>query len=109
MRCAGVRGAGRCAVMGGESNPDARPSRPGGCSLGSCRLVHAARLDGYRLTWLLEQFRRPVRLLDHAVELASLTRQVVRLPPQRPDVDRREDPDLGAAVTLLPLAGHVRD
>src|SRR2546423_10504171 len=110
MLCAGVRDAGRCAVRVWESNPRRPPMAQRLCGLGSCRLVHAARLDGYQLTSrLFEQIRGPLGLLDPAVELAPLTRQVVGLPPQGAHVHRRQDPDLGAAVALLPLAGDLRD
>src|SRR5437588_5531581 len=106
--CRGARcWALRCADGGIEPPAPAHDATP--CSFGSCRLVHAARLDGYRLTPLFEQIRRPVRLLDRAVELAPIARQLVGLAPQGADVDGGQDPDLGAPVALLALAGDVRD
>src|SRR4051812_13153719 len=98
MRCAGgaLLGAARCTV--GESNPlYARPWRtPEVAASAAAAFVHAARLDGYRLTLvarLFEQIGRPIGLLDRAVELAPRARQVVGLPPQGAHVDGRQDPD----------------
>ena len=82
--------------------------RVAGCDFGSRRLVHAARLLGYRLRRLVDHLCLPIRFLDRRVQLAPLLRKVIRSLSESPDIDRPHDPEFGPPIAGLRRACGLR-